>query len=435
MMRPDAPSGTAVRRAVVGLVVSALAAFLVVGAGAVLAARSIAERTALTEGARAAQALGKVIFVPTLPDVMAGDAEARVRLDAAVLARQRDGEIVRVKVWTHDGLVLYSNEPKAMGLRFPTNSEVQETIDLQASTAALSDLTAPENVTERPGQRLVEVYTPLTLASGQRLALEVYSTDEGVAIARAKLTSTLVPFALLALLVLVLAQLPVSAWLLRRVGRADAERGRLLTNALTASERERRAIARELHDGVVQSLAGANFVLSSVRNAVASQAPPRLDMVEKASEAVRDAVGSLRTMMVDIYPPDLAGAGLPEALDQLAERLECEGVEVKTRIDLRTDLSSEVAAAAYRCARECTTNIAKHAAAEHAWIELDGDGQRLLVRVADDGRGYSAAPAEPGHLGLQLMRDAVVDLRGEFTIRAAPEGGTEVVIRLPVARR
>jgi signal transduction histidine kinase len=319
-----------------------------------------------------------------------------------------------------------------MGLRFPTNSEVQETIDRQASTAALSDLTAPENVTERPKQRLVEVYTPLTLASGQRLALEVYSTDEGVAIARAKLTSTLVPFALLALLVLVLAQLPVSAWLLRRVGRADAERGRLLTNALTASERERRAIARDLHDGVVQSLAGANFVLSSIRNAVASHAPPRLDMVEKASEAVRDAVGSLRTMMVDIYPPDLTGAGLPEAIDQLAERLDREGVEVKTRIDLRTDLSSEVVAAAYRCTRECTTNIAKHADAAHAWIEMDGDEHRLVVRVADDGRGYSAAPAEAGHLGLQLMRDAVVDLRGEFSIRAAPEGGTEVFIRLPV---
>ena len=431
-MRADGPSGRAVRRAVVGLVVSALAAFLAVGAGAVLAARSIAEKTALTEAARSAEGLGKVIFVPTLPEVMGGDAAARNRLDAAVLARQRDGEIIRVKVWTHDGLVLYSNEPKAMGLRFPNNTEVQATIDQQASTAELSDLSNAENVTERPSHLLVEVYVPLTLDSGQRLALEVYSTDAGVAAARAELTGTLVPFALLALLVLVLAQLPVSAWLLRRVSRADAERGRLLRSALTASERERRAIARDLHDGVVQSLAGANFVLSSVRNAVASHTPPRLDMVEKASEAVRDAVGSLRTMMVDIYPPDLTGDGLPEAIDQLAERLSHEGVEVKTRIDVRTELSSELAAAAYRCARECSTNIAKHADAAHAWIEVDGDERRLVVRVADDGRGYAGAPAETGHLGLQLMRDAVDDLGGQFTIRTAPEGGTEVSIRLPV---
>jgi signal transduction histidine kinase len=155
-------------------------------------------------------------------------------------------------------------------------------------------------------------------------------------------------------------------------------------------------------------------------------------MVEKASEAVRDAVGSLRTMMVDIYPPDLTGDGLPDAIDQLAERLGHEGVEVKTRIDVRTELSSELAAAAYRCARECSTNIAKHADAAHAWIEVDGDEQRLVVRVADDGRGYAGAPAETGHLGLQLMQDAVDDLGGQFTIRTAPEGGTEVSIRLPV---
>jgi signal transduction histidine kinase len=220
--------------------------------------------------------------------------------------------------------------------------------------------------------------------------------------------------------------------LLRRVSRADAERRRLLTSALTASERERRAIARDLHDGVVQSLAGANFVLASVRNAVASRAQPRLDMLERASEAVSDAVGSLRTMMVDIYPPDLTGVGLSEAIDQLADRLRHEGVEVKARVDLNAELSSELAAQAYRCARECTANIAKHADAAHAWIEIDGDDERLVVRVADDGRGCSAARTEAGHLGLQLLRDAVDDLGGEFSLGTAPEGGCQVLIRLPV---
>jgi two-component system NarL family sensor kinase len=142
---------------------------------------------------------------------------------------------------------------------------VRQAIERDISNSAMSDPTDPENHAETATHgQLVEVYTPLDLPDGRRFAFEVYASDGRVAKAKDQLTGQLVPFALLSLLVLALTQLPVSMWLVRRVSRAQAEHGRLLRSALTASDRERRTIARDLHDGVVQDLAGVGYALEAV---------------------------------------------------------------------------------------------------------------------------------------------------------------------------
>jgi two-component system NarL family sensor kinase len=423
-----------VRRALLAMVLIGVGAFAVVGAGTVLAAESIAKKTALAEAARSAQLMGNVIFKPAMPALLRGDVSARSRLDEAVRARQDEAGIVRVKVWNRRGEVLYSNEHSAIGMSFPHDEDVRRTIDEHASWADLSDLSDEENVTERQdGHRLVEVYVPLDMDSGERLALEVYSTDARVATARAELMDTLVPFSIVALLLLLVTQLPVSLHLLRRVSRADAERSRLLSKALTASERERRAIAHDLHDGVVQDLAGAGYALSAVRGALPPGAGAAADgMLDKVGEVLRGAVGSLRTMMVDIYPPDLTEDGLPQAVELLAERLRREGLGVTTTVEVRAALGPDLAALVYRCTRECVTNVLKHAEARHAWIEVTAGEERLLVRVADDGKGPGDALGKAGHLGLQLIRDTATELGGGTTVTERPDGGTEVRTVLPL---
>ncbi|MFD5514822.1 sensor histidine kinase [Streptomyces sp. NPDC127066] len=422
-----------VRHAVIAMVLIGLGAFTVVGAATVFAAESIAKRTALAEAARSAQLMGNVIFKPVMPRLIRGDRTAWARLDEAVQARESEAGVVRVKVWNRQGVVLYSNEHHAIGMSFPLNDDVRKTIDQHASWADLSDLSDEENITEPHGDsRLVEVYVPLDLPSGERLALEVYSTDERVATARKELMGTLVPFSILALLLLLLAQLPVSVQLLRRVSQADAERSRLLSKALTASERERRAIARDLHDGVVQDLAGAGYALAAVRADLPPGTTAAGGMLDRISEVLRGAVGSLRTLMVDIYPPDLTEDGLPQAVELLAERLRREGLTVTTTVDVRAALGPDLAAAAYRCARECVTNILKHAEAGRAWIDLTGDQDRLLVVVTDDGKGPGTALGTTGHLGLQLIGDTASELGGEVTVAERAGGGTEVRTTLPV---
>ena len=91
--------------------------------------------------------------------------------------------------------------------------------------------------------------------------MEMYFSDARVLVAEHELGEQLVPAALLALLVLALAQLPVSVWLVRRTTAAQQDRDRMLDTVLVSSERERRLLARHLHDGVVQELSGAALLL------------------------------------------------------------------------------------------------------------------------------------------------------------------------------
>jgi signal transduction histidine kinase len=353
------------------------------------------------------------------------------------LNRGRDRSLVRVKVWGPDGTILYSEKTEVIGTRFPSRvAEVADVIANGTSTAAMSDLNDPENRTETAsGLQLVEVYTPLSLQDGRTFAFEVYFSDARVTAAKDHLTAQLVPFALLALLVLVLAQLPVSAWLVRRVSAAQEERTRLLSSALTASDRERRAIARDLHDGVVQDLAGVGYALGGLETTLPEESPePTRTTVRTVAAVVRDALGSLRSLMVDIYPPDLTSAGLPDALKDLGNPLVSSGIEVHVRTNLTGDLTPGITAAVYRCSREALANVVKHAHAEHVTITLDGDKKSVWLRVEDDGIGLPPEGVDrrrDGHLGLHLLRDLVEDVGGHLTLSDRPGGGTAILVDLP----
>ncbi|MCU1655785.1 MAG: two-component sensor histidine kinase [Pseudonocardiales bacterium] len=427
------------RRSVIALVVTALLAFAVVATGTSIVAVRIARKQALAEALRSAQVVGTTVFAPLLPAAMRGDRAAIDRLNDAVSIRNRDGSLVRVKVWKRDGTVVYSDDVAAIGAKFPLRADVAASIDQQQNTVDVSNLSDPENVTEKPlYHRLVEVYIPLTLGDGEKLAFEMYSTDARVKAAEAQLRAQLVPFALLALLSLVIAQLPVSVWLVRRVGRAQQERSRLLNRALTASGRERRNLARDLHDGVVQDLAGASYAMDALANTL----PPDIGrrshyLVEMVGGLLIKSVGSLRSLMIDIYPPDLTADGLHSAMDSLAGGLRAKTqIEVDVAVTLEHEPSPEVAATLYRCARECLANIAKHSRASHATLRLTGDASVVRLRISDDGIGLPATGTDrhaEGHIGLQLLRDAAADLGGAMRAHSGSAGGSTVELDLPIA--
>ena len=227
--RKRRPGDRSVRRSIVALIATTLVAFTLVAAGATIVARHIARKDALAEALRSARVLSTTVFAPLITSLIAGDSDAVARLDDAFRVRSRDGSLVRVKVWQRDGTVLYSDDHSVIGKRFELDADVAESIDEQLGTANLSSLQDPENVSEQAlYDRLVEVYIPLNLDDGSRLAFEMYSSDARVIAAENGLRSQLVPFGLLALLILLVLQLPVSVWLVRRVGRAQSERSRLL---------------------------------------------------------------------------------------------------------------------------------------------------------------------------------------------------------------
>jgi two-component system NarL family sensor kinase len=225
--------------------------------------------------------------------------------------------------------------------------------------------------------------------------------------------------------------------LARRVAGHEAERSSLLERALSASERERRQIAADLHDGVVQDLAGAGYALAALQRRVDD--PAATKNVDQVGRVVRGAVESLRRLMVDIYPPDLSGAGLPGAIDDLAEPLRRSGVTVDVHAEPLPDADSDVTATLYRVARETLANVAKHAEASTVEVDLtvdrDGAPPCVVLRVSDDGVGIREGQLDrraEGHLGLRLLIDRVADQGGELTVTARPGGGTLALARVPV---
>jgi signal transduction histidine kinase len=435
LRRPD----RTVSRSIVALVATALIAFTVVATGTSIVAGRIARDDALAEALRSAVSMGNTVFEPLLPAAMRGSSDAIGRLDAAVSHRSIDGSLVRVKVWKRDGTVIYSDDHKAIGAQFPLHADVARTIDEQKYSAALSDLQDPENATENGlFRRLVEVYIPLTLDDGTQLAFEMYSTDARVQAAERALRSQLVPFTGLALLILVIAQLPVSVWLVRRIGRAQDDHRRLLNNALFASGRERRAIARDLHDGVVQDLAGAGYAIGALARTLPTDTDARSrHIVDTVGGVLGKSVGSLRSLLVDIYPPDLTADGLQAAIEDLAGKLrERADIDVEVTVELQTEPSPEVAAMLYRCARECLANIANYAKASQATLQLTGDAKTVRFLLRDNGIGIPATGIDrraEGHFGLPLLCDAAKDLGGEMQVFSPSSGGTTVALELPTA--
>jgi signal transduction histidine kinase len=214
------------------------------------------------------------------------------------------------------------------------------------------------------------------------------------------------------------------AWrMARRLDRDRQHREDLLLYAVNASEAERRRIAADLHDGVVQDLAGVSFGLS----ALAHTHPEVEPQLTTAADRTRKAVGSLRSLLVDIYPPNLRNAGLTAAIEDLLSSLPA---EVTSDLQPGLDLDDTCQQAFYRIAREATQNIAKHAGAQHVEVRLFRSGSSVILSLRDDGRGYVEGSSTAGHVGLTLMRDLAQQVGGRLTMQSAPGQGTEVTFEM-----
>jgi two-component system NarL family sensor kinase len=133
----------------------------------------------------------------------------------------------------------------------------QEVLRDNSVEAELSDLSAPENRFERDQGRLLEVHLPVPTPGGQTLLFETYSRYSSVTANAGAMWRQFLPITVGALLLLQLFQLPLVWSTARRLDASLRERERLLRRAVEATDTERRRIARDLHDGVVQDLAAA----------------------------------------------------------------------------------------------------------------------------------------------------------------------------------
>jgi two-component system NarL family sensor kinase len=426
---------TAVARFMVG----SLLAIAVIVVGGFFALRGVAIKEAERDTKDRVRQEGRLVETSGLRDSIVHEDPAALRqLDDLVEGQIKEGSIVRVKLWTRGGTILYSDEPQLIGRHFGLEDEELALFRTGGSDAELSDLTKPENIFERPQGKLLEAHTAIRTPDGTQLLFEIYQRFSSVTASGSRLLGAIAPPLIGGLIVLMLFQVPLALSMARRLRRGHDERERLLSSAVEASTQERRRIAADLHDGVVQDLAGVAFGLAPL----AADAASRGDEAEAAalrtaSSTLRQGVRDLRTLLVEIHPPNLESAGLRVALSDLLSPLETAGIATTLEID---EPATGDDALVYRVAREAIRNARLHAQPATVRVSLTrgdgdgGDGSARLV-IADDGRGFEPAArersGEQGHLGLTLLEEVVAQAGGTLTVQSAPGAGTIVTMELP----
>jgi len=367
--------------------------------------------------------------------LIAGEPAALDRFDAAMRQYVLQGSLVRVKLWNADGRVIYSDEPRLIGTTYRLGAEEAEALRAQASDSEVSDLSRPENEFEIPYNKLLEVYVGVRGTGGQQLLFEAYFRYDAVTEAGQAAWRRFAPPSLGALLVLQLVQIPFAWSLARRVQQQQRERERLLRHAVESSDAERRRIAGDLHDGVVQDLTGLNYAMDAMRLGSPTEGQ-RAELIATGAGQLRRSIGALRSLLVDLYPPNLAEEGLAAALTELAGGLERAGLQVRLDIDGADGLPPDTAALLFRAAQEIVRNVSTHSGARSVQIVARRHDGVAALSVDDDGRGFDETELDDrsghGHFGLRSIGDLLAESGGSMTVRAAPGQGTRVDVEVPV---
>jgi two-component system NarL family sensor kinase len=428
-------TGTA---AVLRFAVSGLIAAAVITAGGYW----VVSRNAISEATRNAQEIaaidGRQIVEPILTDaVVAGDPTALTAVDGLVRQRVLSSRVVRVKVWTPAGKIVYSDARPLVGRVFPLGAQETSTLHNGAVVAEVSDLTRPENQLERPFGRLLEVYLPVNTNSGTQLLFETYQVYSSVTEDQQRIWSSFFPVLVGGILLLLVAQVPLAWQLARSLDMARRDREGLLQRAIDASEAERRRIARDLHDGVVQTLAGAAFSLSAAANKSANRDGDSSAALDEGAKTVRQAVSEMRSLIVEIAPPNLDGARLEGVLADLLAEAEGRGLTTSLRVTGVEHVDRPSAALLYRASQEAIRNAAAHAGAGRVEVELVASKGAVSLTVKDDGRGFTADEVlerqREGHVGLAMLRTLVEDGGGELSVHSEPGHGSTIRVSLQAA--
>lgn len=213
-----------------------------------------------------------------------------------------------------------------------------------------------------------------------------------------------------------------------------AEQSRFM---LLASERER--IARDMHDGVVQSLFGVSIGLEVCRKQMTRDAYGAARRLEDVQDQLAAALQELRRVVYDLRPVKLRELGLYGGIEYWVEEI-TSGLDVVGHTELEGEprpLGADVEMCLYRVAKEAVSNAVRHAGAGRVDVRLFYQDDSVLVEVRDDGNGFAPdealESANSGQtLGLKSIYDRVGAAGGRVEIVSSPGGGTRLLAVLPV---
>lgn len=417
--------------------VSGLIGLAVVAIAALSVLRTIGQREAVRDARERAELAGHGIVEPALDDrLFTRESAVMAELDQIVAERVLRGGVFRVKLWGTDGTILYSDEPRIIGQRFPLGEDEADALATGETKAELSDVQRPENRYERFNGKVLEVYLPLRMPGGKQILFEIYERFDSVAANGRDLWGAFALPLLGALALLWLVQLPVAVRLGRRLQRSEHERSAFLEQAVNASATERSRIAAELHDGIVQELAGLSYDLAAAAAPTTEPDQHQLTnaLVDGAARS-RAAVRQMRAVLLDLHPSDVHVTGLRQAVADLTSPLRERGIDVNVDFDITTPPSETLETTMFRAAREALRNVAEHADAKHVNVRIAVGKSTSSLVVRDDGRGFNedrrSERRREGHVGLSLIEGMASQLGGKATVVSSPGEGTTFAMEVP----
>jgi two-component system, NarL family, sensor histidine kinase DevS len=219
-----------------------------------------------------------------------------------------------------------------------------------------------------------------------------------------------------------------------------AQAGLAVANARIREELERLAvledrerIAKELHDGVIQTLFAVGMSLQAADTPLAD--PTALhDRLASAVADIDRAIRDLRNFIFGLEPGGLADRQLDQALRDLVDELR-RGCDLAIRVDIDPESASLLTPHApnvLQLVREAMSNAIRHADAQTISVELGGDGEALTLAIEDDGSGFDPEGTLGGGRGLRNLRARAEAIGGRLDIESRSERGTTVRLRVPL---
>jgi signal transduction histidine kinase len=192
---------------------------------------------------------------------------------------------------------------------------------------------------------------------------------------------------------------------------------------------ERGRLARDLHDAVTQTLFSASLTAEVLPRIWQRDPVEGLQRLEKLRELTRGALAEMRTLLLELRPAALIESDLPDLLRQLGEAFTGRTrIPIALHVDGDCVLSPDVQVALYRIAQEALNNIAKHAQASTASLQLTYTLHKAILTIKDDGIGFAPNDSRANHLGLGIMAERAEAIGAALIITSAVGEGTTIAI-------
>lgn len=203
-------------------------------------------------------------------------------------------------------------------------------------------------------------------------------------------------------------------------------------------EKDRQAIARDLHDGPIQSLSSTLFNIQYAKETVAD--PQTLEEMESIAQNVKNAIQELRQVIFELRPPSIIRFGLARTIQFHAQELQEKHPGLKVSLHLTDDanrLPEQTVLTLFRIYQEAMTNVLHHAGASRVWVRYQLKKNSLLLEIRDNGSGLPAdyivgSLTEKGHFGLAGIKERIESIQGELEVLSAPGKGTTLRVTAPV---